>query len=188
MRSHRDSNSRKLWKLLPSRPCSHWATRLSYDYRTFEHLFNIFQNEHKFETYYNLRGRNGQRKIIIEIERFHGRLTPLIIWVCKMMSGPSKKLEMGHPKIRKNHNNLQNWLEIDLHVSYRAQNLHAEISATVLHGDWRVGGSFPGVPLSCWKLYIGGCSPPEVNFDHPCRRSEPYGGFVERGAALQMAS
>ena len=28
------------------------------------------------------------------------------------------------------------------------------ISATVLHGDWRVGGSFPGVPLSCWKLYI----------------------------------
>ena len=40
-------------------------------------------------------------QIITEIERFHGGVTALIIWACKMMSGPSKKLEMGDPTIEK---------------------------------------------------------------------------------------
>ena len=37
----------------------------------------------------------------MKIERFHGGLTPLIIRVCKMMSGPSKKPKMVDPKIKK---------------------------------------------------------------------------------------
>ena len=64
--------------------------------------------------------------------------TPLIIRVCKMMSWPSKKLEIVDPKNCKNlkdqKNKIKNWLETGLHVSYRAQNLHAEIFFHVLWG------------------------------------------------------
>ena len=41
-------------------------------------------------------------QIINEIERFHGGLTPHIIQVCKLMSGPSKKLKIVDPEIQKN--------------------------------------------------------------------------------------
>ena len=47
-----------------------------------------------------------------------------------MMSGPSKKLEMVDPRIQKKH---RKW-EIGLHVSYRAQNLHAEIFVSCFTG------------------------------------------------------
>ena len=50
----------------------------------------------------------------------------------------SKELN-NHPKIKnkkfkfqKQHKQLQNWLEIGLYVSYRAQNLHAEIFLRVI--------------------------------------------------------
>ena len=121
-------------------------------------------------------------QIIIEMEGFHGGLTPHEIWACKMMSGQSKKLEMGHPKIKKKHKKIQNWLEIGLHVSYRAQNLHAEIFLVVIRWLYRPKvpkvskiNDFDDFLSRCWRSSGADSMAPWVLHSGLGRCGDPWG-------------
>ena len=81
-----------------------------------------------------MRTQRKNLSIIKQIDIFHGGCTPHIIQMYKMMFGPAKKRKIVNPKKTKFPKIIQNWLEVGLHVSCRAENLHAEIFFHVLWG------------------------------------------------------